>query len=322
MRLPRGWRDEACASTRDRRLRGKQENVGEQGGSNGISVAQERPTGDGGDQQGDGADEDEALVGCGIGTEPKCRRDESGKDEHVGERDDVEETGIASGRACLADERIGGGENTEDHHKTCETETGDAETAVDLYAAGGDERSLGDEQENPAGECRTVDVDDQTGQGRMKNSREIVGAGESQENRGQHEHGHRRKEEWSKRRPGKALTGFEGAAGCRVMVDIVAPELNFLLADDTRGSWNHCMPRRSVAAAEDTSAATELRRVGSGCGATPREPRKKDQHQTVEEERDDHGGGVAEAEIFEEKFQCADGDGSVGDPSEFDAMPA
>jgi hypothetical protein len=128
------------------------------------------------------------------------------------------------------------------------------------------------------------------------------------------------KKMWSKRRPGKALTGFEGAAGCKVMVDIVAPELNLLLAGDTRGSWKYCMPRQDGCSYRKYFVPRVAWR--SGCGITPCEPGKKDQHQTVKEERDNHGSGIAEAEIFEEKFQGTDGDSSVGNPPEFDAMPA
>src|SRR5579859_1075058 len=185
-----------------------EKNIGEQGGSNGVSVSQERPTSDRSDQQCEGADEDEAFVACGIGTIAEGEEDERGEDQHVGDGNDVEEPRIASGRASLPDERIGGGKNAKDHHKTCKAETSDAETAVSLYLAGGDERSLRHKQENPAGERGSVNMDDEAGQGGMENSGEIVGSGESQEDGGQHEYGHHGEKEMVKTPTGQAPHGF------------------------------------------------------------------------------------------------------------------
>lgn len=165
----------------------EQEDIGKQCSGDGISLAEEGPAGDGSDHQGDRADEDEALVGRGIGAGTEREEDQGREDQHVGEGDDVEEFRIAARGIGVADEGIGGGQNPEDHHEACEEEACDAETAMDVDASGRDQGSLGDEQEDPAGEGGSVKVNDETGQGGTENSGEIVSGREPNKDGGQHE---------------------------------------------------------------------------------------------------------------------------------------
>jgi len=60
----------------------------------------------------------------------------------------------------MPDERIGSRQNAEDNHETREEKAGNAQAAVNVHAAGGDQRRLRDEQENPAGKCRPMRVND------------------------------------------------------------------------------------------------------------------------------------------------------------------
>ena len=55
--------------------------------------------------------------------------------------------------------------------------------AMDIHAAGGDQRGLRDQQQNPERKRRTVQVNDQTGQRRMEHPREIVRARKSDKHR-------------------------------------------------------------------------------------------------------------------------------------------
>ena len=92
----------------------------------------------------------------------------------------------------MADERIGGCQNAQGYHETRQKEARDAQAAMDVHAAGGDQGGLRDEQEDPAGECRPVQVNDQAGQRRVEHSGEIVGARKPHENGCQDKQGHGR----------------------------------------------------------------------------------------------------------------------------------
>src|SRR5690348_14959483 len=61
---------------------------------------------------------------------------------------------------------------------------------MNIHAPRGHQRSLANQQENPAGKCRSVHMNDQTGQRRVKHSGEIVRARKSHENSYQHQQGH------------------------------------------------------------------------------------------------------------------------------------
>ena len=92
----------------------------------------------------------------------------------------------------MPDERIGGRQNTENDHKTRQEEACNADAAMDAHAAGGDQRGLRDEQEDPAGKCCPVQVNDQAGQLRVEHSGEIVGTRKAHESGCQDQQGHGR----------------------------------------------------------------------------------------------------------------------------------
>ena len=66
---------------------------------------------------------------------------------------------------------------------------------MNVYAASGDQRCLRDEQENPARKCRSMQVNDQTGQRRAENPSQIVGPRKADENGRQHQPSHDREKE-------------------------------------------------------------------------------------------------------------------------------
>src|ERR1700722_18630571 len=82
----------------------QQEDVGQQRGGDRVSVTEQGPAGDGSDRQPDRADEDEALVGRGIGALAERKENEGGENQHVRQRDDVEKLGVAPGGTGVADE--------------------------------------------------------------------------------------------------------------------------------------------------------------------------------------------------------------------------
>src|SRR6266849_1476501 len=129
----------------------EQEDVGEQRSHNRISMDNgEGPTRDGGDQQRSRRDEDEALVRWGIGTSAEGKKNERRKNQHVRHGDDVEEFWIPARRAGSPHEQISGRQNADNNHETRQHDACNAEAAMDVHASGGDQRSLRDEQEDPA----------------------------------------------------------------------------------------------------------------------------------------------------------------------------
>lgn len=126
-------------------------------------------------------------MGRGIGPVAESEEDEGGEDEHVGQGNDVEEFRIGGRRSGVAVERICRGQDAEDHHQTRQEETCEAESPVDVDASGGHQRSLRDEQEDPAGEGSSVEMNDEAGQRGVEDSGEIVGARETGEDGGEQE---------------------------------------------------------------------------------------------------------------------------------------
>src|SRR5260370_17211635 len=83
---------------------------------------------------------------------------------------------------------------------------------MDVHAASRDQRSLRDEQKNPAGKCGSVQVTDQSGERRGENSSEIVGRREADENGCQHSPSHDREKEMIVTAAGQNECGFSGIA--------------------------------------------------------------------------------------------------------------
>ena len=94
----------------------------------------------------------------------------------------------------MPDKRIGGCQDAQGYHETCQEEAPNAQAAMDVHAAGGDQGGLRDKQEDPAGKCRPVQVNDQAWQRRVEHSGEIVGARKAHENGCQDKQSHSREE--------------------------------------------------------------------------------------------------------------------------------
>ncbi len=147
---------------------------------------------DGGDQDRCCRDENEPLVHGRIRAGAEGKKDERPKNQHVRQRNDVKSLRI---QACTTatHEQIIGRQNADNNHETCQHDTCNAEAAMDVHAAGGNQRDLRDEQQDPAGKYRPVHVDDPVGQRRVEHSGEVIGARKACENRCQHQQGHGRK---------------------------------------------------------------------------------------------------------------------------------
>ncbi len=63
----------------------------------------------------------------------------------------------------MPDQAIGGCQYAQGNHKTGEKEPGNAEAAMDVHPAGGDQGRLRHEQKDPARKGRAVQVNDKTG---------------------------------------------------------------------------------------------------------------------------------------------------------------
>jgi hypothetical protein len=61
--------------------------------------------------------------------------------------------------------------------------------------------------------------------------------------------------------------------------------------------------------------------ISSRFAETLGQSREQNKNQSIEQERDHQGCGLAEAQIFEQEFERSEGDGGVGDPHELGAMP-
>ena len=98
-------------------------------------------------QERDGGNQDQAFVGgwieaCAVGKEDQRR-----KHQHVADGNGVEGLGIEARtwRCESTGERIARGQNAEDDHETRQAETREAEAAMNIDPAGGDERGLRDQ---------------------------------------------------------------------------------------------------------------------------------------------------------------------------------
>ena len=172
----------------------EKENIADQAGDQDVSRHEgEGPAGDCSDHESSGSDVDIALMSGRILAVPERKIDECGEEEHVAHRDEVEGLGIAAKGvelAGVADEGVGGSHNAKNHHEAAEEEASNAEAAVDVRAAGGDERGLRYEEENPGGEGGAVDVNDWAGQRRAENAGEKIATRESDEDGDEHKQRH------------------------------------------------------------------------------------------------------------------------------------
>ncbi len=105
----------------------EQKNVGESA-VNGILTVEkiDRQTSDGGDEKSRGGQQDVTFVSRRIGTGTERTVDESGKEKHIRERDDVKHSWIAANGVVGADQRVRCCHHAEHHHKASEKKTRDA----------------------------------------------------------------------------------------------------------------------------------------------------------------------------------------------------
>ncbi len=169
----------------------EQEDVGKKRGPEWIAVREgDGPAGECGDQERVGGDEDEALVSSGVRAEAEGAEDKNGENQYIGHGNDIEKLWIEAGRGGAVRQGIRCGQDAEHNHQAGEKESGDAEATVDVRASSGDETGLGDEQEDPAGECGAVDVNDEAGKWSMENAGQVVAVGKADKHREEHQDCH------------------------------------------------------------------------------------------------------------------------------------
>lgn len=86
---------------------------------------------------------------------------------------------------------------------------------MNIHASGGDQRSLGDEQQDPAREYRAVYMNDWAGQRRPEESGKIIGVRKTDQDRHQHDQRHAREEQVIETAAGQvpSARGNDRAAG-------------------------------------------------------------------------------------------------------------
>src|SRR6267378_1234966 len=118
------------------------------------------PAGNRGDQQRRRCHDDEAFMCWGIEAGAKCKENQRRKNQHIRKRNDVEKLRVAACGRRPANQGVRRRQGTKDDHQAAQKEAHDTQPAMDVHAAGGDQRGLSDEQKNPTGKCRAVQMND------------------------------------------------------------------------------------------------------------------------------------------------------------------
>lgn len=158
----------------------EQEALSEQGVDANLPSAEgDRYARDGSDHQGGAGEIDVAFMCGGVPSVAEGEKEECGEEEHVGQRNDIESSGVtAKGiqMASLTQQQIRARKDANNDHQTAERESSESEAAMNIRTSGGDERGLANQQKDPGSECRTVNVNDQAGQWRAENSSKEISA--------------------------------------------------------------------------------------------------------------------------------------------------
>jgi len=135
---------------------------------------------------------DEPLVSRRIEAVAKGKISQRGEGEHRRESDRVERSYSHSSfaRAKVSTQRVGGCQQPEDGHQARQSETQQAQAAMQIDAAAGDQRGLRDQQKNPAGEHCAMDVNEQVGERSLEHSSQIVTVCEPNKHRCDNQHSH------------------------------------------------------------------------------------------------------------------------------------
>lgn len=149
----------------------------------------------GGGEETDRGNEDEALMLGRIGTSAIGEKDEDGKIQHVAHRNDVESLGIEAWRRSITAKHVGCGQDAEDRHESGKTKSDKPEAAVNVHAVGGNEGSLNDKKQDPAGKGSAVKMNDGVGKRRPEDAGEKVGGGKADKDGNEDESRHHGEEE-------------------------------------------------------------------------------------------------------------------------------
>lgn len=169
----------------------------------------ERQARDRGSKHRNGGDVDESLMRARVAARAIGEKKRDGKKQDIGQPYDVEHMGIAAGRG-VASQSVGGGHKAENNHQASEKKSRQAQAAMNIHASGGDQRSLRDEQQNPAGKHGAVQMNDAVGQRGAEESGKIIGVRETDEDGDEHDQRHARKEHMIVTATGRARSASAG----------------------------------------------------------------------------------------------------------------
>jgi hypothetical protein len=85
---------------------------------------------------------------------------------------------------------IGGDHYAKDNHQTCYCEPDQAQAAMQVHPPSSDQRSLRDQQNDPRGENRPVDVNENVRQRSLEHTGKVVAAGKTNEDCGKNDDSH------------------------------------------------------------------------------------------------------------------------------------
>jgi len=95
----------------------------------------------------------------------------------------------------VTNQRVDGCENRENGHGAGKAEADEAKAPMNIDASSGDQQSLCDEQKDPASEDCAMNVNQSVGKRRLKNTGQVIGASETDEDGEENQESHAREKE-------------------------------------------------------------------------------------------------------------------------------
>jgi hypothetical protein len=90
----------------------------------------------------------------------------------------------------VSSQRIGGYQQTQDHHQASQSEPEHSQTAMHIHATCCDHRCLHDQQNNPASEHRAVNVKEPVGKWSSEDPGQLIGVREADKDRRKNHNSH------------------------------------------------------------------------------------------------------------------------------------
>ena len=160
-----------------------------------VMSHKKRPAIDGSDRQPHRGDNQETLVNNWIRAIAEGKGNQGREYQHVAERNGEERLRIKSGRPGSPCQSVGGSQQPKNDHQARPEERRHPQAPVNVNAPRRYQRCLRDQQQDPNRKDCAVQVNDQTWQGRAKDTRQIVRSRESRKDCRREQQGHGGKEQ-------------------------------------------------------------------------------------------------------------------------------